>query len=103
MLIVDSQVHIWAANTPERPWAPGHWSQEGQPFFSREELSALMKGAGVDACVIVPPTLEGDRNDLALAAAQAAGRTAARPRRPSRCCGASSRPRASARRARRAR
>ena len=20
MLIVDSQVHIWGANTPERPW-----------------------------------------------------------------------------------
>ena len=22
MQIIDSQVHIWADNTPERPWAP---------------------------------------------------------------------------------
>ena len=30
-----------------------------------------MAAAGVDRAVIVPPSWEGDRNDLALAAAQA--------------------------------
>jgi hypothetical protein len=22
-IIVDSQIHMWKANTPDRPWAPG--------------------------------------------------------------------------------
>lgn len=70
MVIVDSQVHIWAANTLERPWAKGNWSQAGQSVFGKAELLQEMKGAGVDRVVIVPPTLEGERNDLALEAAQ---------------------------------
>jgi predicted TIM-barrel fold metal-dependent hydrolase len=35
-----------------------------------EKLLGWMNEAGVDAAILVPPSLEGDRNDLALAAAQ---------------------------------
>ena len=72
MLIVDAQVHIWGADTPERPWPAGnaHRAHRPQPF-SKDDLLAEMAAAGVDRAVIVPPSWEGDRNDLALAAAQA--------------------------------
>jgi predicted TIM-barrel fold metal-dependent hydrolase len=72
MLIVDAQVHIWGADTPERPWpAEGrHRAHRPQPL-SKDDLLAEMAAAGVDRAVIVPPSWEGDRNDLALAAASA--------------------------------
>lgn len=70
MLIVDSQVHIWAADTPERPWAPGANPHRSEPL-GKDELLCEMDAAGVDRVVIVPPSLEGPRNDLALAAARA--------------------------------
>ena len=75
MLIVDSQVHIWGADTPDRPWpippaglkaVPVH--NNGVPF-TKEFVIAEMDKAGVDRVIIVPPSWEGDRNDLALAAA----------------------------------
>lgn len=69
MLIVDSQVHIWGANTPERPWPARHAPHRPQPF-SAEDLLQEMNVAGVDAAVIVPPGWEGDRNDLGLEAAR---------------------------------
>jgi predicted TIM-barrel fold metal-dependent hydrolase len=73
MLIVDAQVHIWALPTKERPWpsppapAPPHRPQP----FSKDELLREMDAAGVQRAVLVPPSWEGDRNDLALAAARA--------------------------------
>src|SRR5574340_1069318 len=70
MLIVDSQVHIWGANTPERPWPARAPAQRAIPL-GHEELLREMDAAGVDRVVIVPPSWEGDRNDLAIAAAQA--------------------------------
>jgi predicted TIM-barrel fold metal-dependent hydrolase len=69
--IIDSQVHIWAENTPERPWAPNMEGRAHLPEpLSAERLLGMMREAGVDAAILVPPSLEGDRNDLALAAAQ---------------------------------
>lgn len=71
MLIVDSQVHIWAANTPDRPW-PERPAMPHRPVpFSAADLLVEMDNAGVDRVIIVPPTWEGERNDLALAAAHA--------------------------------
>jgi predicted TIM-barrel fold metal-dependent hydrolase len=67
MKFVDAQVHIWAANTPERPW-PARGEPHRAPL-GKEELLAEMDKAGVDGVVIVPPSWEGDRNDVALAAA----------------------------------
>jgi L-fuconolactonase len=72
MPIVDAQVHIWGADTPERPWPAGHAHRAHRPVpFSKDDLLAEMAAAGVDRAVIVPPSWEGDRNDLALAAAKA--------------------------------
>ena len=70
MLIVDAQVHVWAADTPDRPWpAIGHSYAHRETPLGPDELLREMDAAGVDRVVIVPPSWEGDRNDLALAAA----------------------------------
>ncbi len=69
MLITDAQVHIWAASTPERPWPARHKPHRPEPL-GKDELLKEMDAAGVGRAVIVPPSWEGERNDLALAAAQ---------------------------------
>ena len=69
MPIVDAQVHIWAANTPERPWPARHEPHRAEPITA-EAVAREMVGAGVDACVLVPPSWEGERNDVCLAAAR---------------------------------
>ena len=67
--IVDAQVHLWKAETPDRPWVPGMVPQLPEPF-TIEKLSPMMDEAGVDRVVIVPPSWEGDRVDYALEAAK---------------------------------
>ncbi len=69
-MIVDSQVHIWAADRSDRPWPreSGAHVQRDVPL-SAEALLAEMETAGVDAAVLVPPAWEGQRNDVALEAA----------------------------------
>ena len=69
MPVVDAQVHIWAANTPERPWPARHEAHKPQPITA-SDLLREMKAAQVDRCVLVPPSWEGERNDVCLAAAQ---------------------------------
>ncbi|MGN6749649.1 MAG: amidohydrolase family protein [Xanthobacteraceae bacterium] len=66
-MIVDAQVHLWLANTPDRPWLPNRVAQLPEPFLI-EQLVPMMDEAGVDRVVIVPPSWEGDRNDYALEA-----------------------------------
>jgi L-fuconolactonase len=69
-MIVDAQVHIWAADTPERPWpVAGHRYAHRDVPLGKDDLLREMDAAGVDRVVIVPPSWEGDRNDLALQAA----------------------------------
>ena len=70
-MIVDSQVHIWGENTPERPW-PAVQAVKAQRDIplGQDELLREMDAAGVSRVVIVPPSWEGDRNDLGLAAAR---------------------------------
>lgn len=71
MRIVDSQIHIWGAHTPERPWPRfGFEHNHGADDYLTPHVLALMDSAGVDAAILVPPAWEGDRNDLCLAAAQ---------------------------------
>src|SRR5579883_3666455 len=71
MLIADAQVHIWGANTPDRPWPAYGPGNEHRPVpFTEDDLLREMDAARVDRAVIVPPSWEGDRNDLALAAAK---------------------------------
>jgi len=69
MLIVDSQVHVWGANTPETPWVADAAPQRAVPL-EPEELLREMDQAGVDRAVLVPPTWAGSSNVLALSAAR---------------------------------
>ena len=71
MLIIDSQVHIWAPETAEKPYARKNASQPHRPVpLGHDELLREMDGAGVVRCVLVPPTWEADRNDTSLEAAR---------------------------------
>jgi predicted TIM-barrel fold metal-dependent hydrolase len=67
-VIVDAQVHVWQAETPERPWFTGH-PHLPEPF-GYEDLLREMKTAGVDRAVLIPPGWEGDRVDFVLEGAQ---------------------------------
>ena len=66
-LIVDAQVHLWKAESPDWKWVPGLQPQLPEPF-TIERLVPMMDEAGVDRVVIVPPSWPGDRNDYALEA-----------------------------------
>lgn len=70
-MIVDAQVHIWHANTPERPWPAerAHYSH-GPREFGAETILAAMDHGGVDGAVLVPAFCAGDSNDIALDAAR---------------------------------
>lgn len=94
-MIVDAQIHIWDADRPDRPWPRAGESgrtataQRTVPMTATEVV-AEMDAAGVDRAILVPPSWEGDRNDLALAAATAhpsrlavMGRIPAEPAAPS--------------------
>src|SRR4029450_1234873 len=71
MLIADSQVHIWGADTPDRPWPPGRAADAQKPYpVTADLVVAGMREAGVGRAGIVPPSWGGDRNDLALEAAR---------------------------------
>ena len=68
-VIVDSQIHMWKANTPDRPWVPGTRPQLPEPM-TIERMVPMIDAAGVDRVVIVPPTLEGERVDYGQEAAR---------------------------------
>ena len=65
--IIDSQVHIWAKSTPERPWPDRHTPHKPSPITA-EVLLKDMNNAGVDKAILVPPSWEGERNDICVAA-----------------------------------
>ena len=69
MRIIDSQVHVWPADRPDRPLLRDGQGRENSPY-RYEQLLADMDRAGVDCAILVPPSIEGDRNDYALEAAQ---------------------------------
>ena len=68
-MTTDAQVHLWAKETPERPWLPGGRSFAHADEYRVETLIPEMDAAGVQRAVLVPPAYEGDRNDVCLAAA----------------------------------
>ena len=68
-ILVDAQVHLWKAETPDWRWVPGLKPQLPEPM-TIERLLALMDEAAVDRVVVVPPSWPGDRNDYGLEAAQ---------------------------------
>jgi len=68
-MIVDSQIHIWKSDTPDRPWVKGSVAQLPEPM-TIERLVPIMDEAGVDRVLIVPPSLEGIRYDYGQEAAR---------------------------------
>lgn len=74
MIITDSQVHLWMAETRYRRWprrsndreraAVGQWTDQ----FLLRDLIEQMNCAGVGRAVLVPPSFEGDKNGLCLRA-----------------------------------
>jgi predicted TIM-barrel fold metal-dependent hydrolase len=82
MIVTDSQVHVWEAHRPDRPWpagslaaaggfvaVPGARPHRAEPVDAAE-MAAMMDAAGVHRAVIVPPSPAGDSNLFALEAAQ---------------------------------
>lgn len=69
--VVDAQVHLWGRNTPTRPWPADRSAAAHGDSLDADTLLGWMDEAGVQRAVIVPPSWEGDRNDVALAAAAA--------------------------------
>jgi L-fuconolactonase len=69
MLIADSQVHLWGANTRERPWPKSENLPHRDTPLGPEEMLQTMDAAGVHRVVVVPPLWEGHRNDIAISAA----------------------------------
>ncbi|MFM9968424.1 MAG: hypothetical protein ACKVQK_08510 [Burkholderiales bacterium] len=67
-MIVDAQVHLWKADSPDFRWTPGAQPQLPEPF-TIERVISLMDEAGVDRIVVVPPGLN-DNNSYALEAAR---------------------------------
>ncbi|WP_265566860.1 amidohydrolase family protein [Streptomyces hygroscopicus] len=70
-MIVDAQAHLWQSDRPTRPWPPGAGPAHREVPPTVEELLTVMDEAGVDRAVLVPPSWEGDHNDVVLAAADA--------------------------------
>jgi L-fuconolactonase len=74
LLIVDSQAHIWGADAPDRRWPPPAHGLKPTPHrevpISAAALLQDMRSAGVDRAIVVPPSWEGERNDLVLDAAK---------------------------------
>lgn len=66
LLIVDAQVHIWAAGKP----SPHHSRGRPEPFTVRD-LENEMKQAGVDCAVLSPPSWDPNGNLPSLEAARA--------------------------------
>ena len=67
--VIDSQVHIWANSTLERPWPDRHKPHRPEPITA-ESLMSEMNLAGVDKAILVPPSWEGERNDICIEAAR---------------------------------
>jgi hypothetical protein len=57
MAIIDSQVHVYDADTTERPWrkSPGGPVFNWHDHVTGDEMVAAMDAAGVDGAIIVSP------------------------------------------------
>jgi L-fuconolactonase len=71
MMIIDSQVHIWGPETPNKPYFTENASKPHRPIpLDHKELLNVMNTNGVQRTVCVPPTWEGFSNEESLRAAQ---------------------------------
>lgn len=70
MKIIDSQIHAWYPNTPERPWVPNAL-QPHLADFPIEKVLETIDAADVQRAIIVPVSCTGFDNEYSLAAARA--------------------------------
>ena len=64
MKIIDSQLHCFYPNTPQRPWPEGATPVHG-PEYTVEQVTALFDQHGVQGGVLVPPSWNGwDNRDF---------------------------------------
>src|SRR5574341_986606 len=71
MMIIDSQVHIWGPQTPDKPYVTENAAKPHRTVPLRaEDLLREMDDAGVARTVVVPPTWEGFSNEESLRAAR---------------------------------
>ena len=64
-MAIDLQVHFWEQHSKERPHL--NIAMPNLPYpFGPNEMLPLMKDAGVEQVVIVPPGFMGDNNIYAL-------------------------------------
>jgi len=68
MQVIDSQVHIWGPDSPQRPW-PSRGGNLRHRYVPADALIQEMDAAGVNRAILVPPVFEGDRNDVVQHAA----------------------------------
>ena len=67
MRMTDAQIHIWQASRPDRPWpADRQGWLHGPQTVTAEEVIAEMDKAGVARAILIPPSFEGDYNDLVI-------------------------------------
>jgi predicted TIM-barrel fold metal-dependent hydrolase len=71
VIIVDSQVHVWEADSPEHPWAKGTRPPQRPEPLTPQGLLREMDEAGVARAVLVPPSWVGDYNGTVIEAAKA--------------------------------
>jgi L-fuconolactonase len=68
--IVDAQVHVWAVPTRERPWGSNAAGRtHGPQSFLPGDVESMQAGSQATAALLVPPSFEGDYNDLVVSAA----------------------------------
>lgn len=71
MLVLDAQIHVWQASTPERPWPADAIEPQRPVPLEAPEVTDELTRAGVSGALLLGPTWEGSRNDYVLAAAGA--------------------------------
>jgi len=64
-MVVDSQVHLWNAETDQFKFDPAFKPQLPEPFTA-EKLVPMMEEAGVDRAIIISPLWPTDRNAYVL-------------------------------------
>ncbi|KAF0962781.1 amidohydrolase family protein [Rhodococcus sp. T7] len=69
--LIDAQIHVWKASTPDRPWPLDAIEPQRPVPLEVPEVLDEMAGAGVSGALLLGPTWEGSRNDYVLEVAAA--------------------------------
>ncbi|GAA1948046.1 hypothetical protein GCM10009798_03990 [Nocardioides panacihumi] len=70
-VVLDAQIHVWKASTPERPWPPDAIEPQRAEPLEVPEVVGILDAAGVRGALLLGPTWEGSRNDYVLEVASA--------------------------------